>query len=121
MSDEPVFTVKEWLQRIDSKQDHLEAKIDRLAEGVDKKADASVVADLIGRITIIETQGAARTSIVDRQEGRIEELSKAISGKANASELTDLRRTGFVVLGSAAVAILAWALTVLSGVHFGAG
>jgi hypothetical protein len=110
-ADQAVFTVKEWLQRIDSKQDALDEKIDRVTESLDRKADARDVRELADRVTIIEQQAAARVNMVDRLEAHVDINSDKIDQKADKGELVGLQRLFISTLGGAAVAILAWALT----------
>lgn len=113
MADDAVFTVKEWLGRIDQKQDRLEEKIDRVAEGMDRKADSRDVRDLQDRVTIIEQQEAARVSLYNRLQGQVDTNSTTIENKATKASVDSLQRLLVGALSGSAIAILAWALTLV--------
>jgi len=62
MTEQPVFTVKEWLQRLDQ-------KIDSLDDKLDSKADTVTVVALEARIRELENNKADRRDVtaVSRQ------------------------------------------------------
>lgn len=111
--NEAVFTVKEWLNRIDSKQDRLEEKIDKVAEAMDRKADAHDLRDLQDRVTIMEQQEAARVNIYNRLQGQVDSNSVKIDEKAEKASLESLQKLLVGALSGSAIAILAWALTLV--------
>ena len=111
MADDAVFTVKEWLNRIDSKQDRLEEKIDRVAEGLDQKADAVALRDLQDRVTIMEQQQGSRLSAYTNLEKRVDRNTEKLEEKAEKPDVAALWRVLVGALSGSAIAILAWALT----------
>ena len=113
--DQQAFTVKDWLQRIDAKQDKLDEKIDSVAAGMDRKADDRDVRELANRLLIQEQQGNQRLDLwkkldsrVDANAARIDDLSK---GKADRPDVAALWRVLVGALSGSAIAVLAWALT----------
>ena len=113
--NEGVFTVKEWLGRIDSKMDRLDDKIDKVAEAMDRKADAREVRDLQERMTIMEQQEAARVNIYNRLQGQVDNNTGALEKKATKASVESLQRLLVGALSGSAIAILAWALTLVVG------
>jgi predicted nucleic acid-binding Zn-ribbon protein len=117
-ANEGVFTVKEWLTRIDAKQDRLDEKIDKLSEGMDRKADAHDVRSLEQRMTIVEQQNAARLTAYNNLERRVDNTSERLTGengldktKADRADVAALWRVLVGALSGSSIAILAWALT----------
>jgi predicted nucleic acid-binding Zn-ribbon protein len=112
------FTVKDWLQRIDAKQDKLDEKIDAVSAAMDRKADDRDVRALTDRILVLEQQGNQRLDLwkkldgrVDTNTGRIDDLKE---DKADRVDVAALWRVLVGALSGSAIAILAWALTLFA-------
>ena len=114
--DEQAFTVKDWLQRIDAKQDRLDEKIDAVTAAMDRKADIGDVRNLTERVLVIEQQNNQRLELWSRLDKRGEINRANIEGivrdKADRADVAALWRVLVGALSGSAIAILAWALTV---------
>lgn len=113
------YTVKDWLQRIDAKQDKLDEKIDNVASSMDRKADDRDLRALRDRVLVTEQQNAARMDAWNRMEKKVDASLQAQEdlklNKADRTELSTLWRLLLSALTGSAIAILAWALTVFAG------
>jgi len=113
------FTVKDWLQRIDAKQDKLDEKIDGVAAAMDRKADDRDVRALVERVLVLEQVNAQRLELWNKIDKRVETNTGRIDSlkedKADRTELSTLWRLLLSALSGSAIAILAWALTVFAG------
>jgi len=113
--NEQAFTVKDWLQRIDAKQDKLDEKIDSVAAAMDRKADDRDLRALQDRVLVTEQQGNQRLALWERLDKRVDVNSKRLEdlekGKADRPDVSALWRVLVGTLSGSALAILAWALT----------
>ena len=110
------FTVKDWLQRIDAKQDKLDEKIDAVTAAMDRKADDRDVRALTDRILVLEQQGNQRLDLWKKLDTRVDFNSTRIENlkedKADRPDVAALWRVLVGALAGSAIAILSWALTV---------
>lgn len=113
--NQEAFTVKDWLQRIDSKQDRLEEKIEHVAAALDHKADDRDVRALADRILVAEQQANQRLDMwkkLDRRSDAHDQALEALKeNKADRPDVAALWRVLVGALSGSAIAILAWALT----------
>jgi hypothetical protein len=113
--DSQGFTVKDWLQRIDSKQDKLDEKIDAVSAAMERKADDRDLRSLMDRVLVTEQQANQRLSLWEKLDRRQDACSKSIhdlqEGKADRPDVAALWRVLVGALSGSAIAILAWALT----------
>lgn len=115
---EQAFTVKDWLQRIDAKQDKLDEKIDAVSAAMDRKADDRDVRALNDRLLILEQQNNSRLDLWKKMDVRVDantiKLDNLEKGKADRPDVAALWRVLVGALSGSSVAILAWALTVFA-------
>lgn len=111
------FTVKDWLQRIDAKQDRLDEKIDAVSAAMDRKADDRDVRELTQRILVLEQQNIQRLDLWKKLDTRVDsnasKLADLKEGKADRPDVAALWRVLVGTLSGVAITILAWALTLL--------
>jgi hypothetical protein len=114
--DAQAFTVKDWLQRIDATTQALDEKIDRLKENLERKADDRDVRALADRVLMTEQQANTRLELWKRLDAKVQDNGLKIEAlkenKADRPDVTALWRVLMGSLSGAAIAILAWALTV---------
>lgn len=113
--DQQGFTVKDWLQRIDAKQDKLDEKIDAVSASMERKADDRDVRALTDRILVMEQQGNSRLDMWKKLDARVDNNAGAVEllkeNKADRPDVAALWRVLVGALSGSAIAILAWALT----------
>lgn len=113
------FTVKDWLQRIDAKQDALDEKLDKVKESMDRKADDRDLRALIERVLVLEQVNAQRLELWNKIDGRVEKNTNRLDavevGKADRPDVAAVWKVLVSALAGSAIAILAWALTVFGG------
>jgi len=113
------FTVKDWLQRIDAKQDKLDEKIDDVSAKMDRKADDRDLRAVADRVLTLEQINAQRLEMWSRIDKRVETNTGTIAAlkedKADRADVGALWKVLVSALGGATLAILAWALTVFTG------
>lgn len=112
--DQQAFTVKDWLQRIDAKQDKLDEKIDNVAATMDRKADDRDLRAVVERVLVLEQVNAQRLEMWARIDKRVETNTGAVNSlkedKADRADVGALWKVLVGALSGSAIAILAWAL-----------
>lgn len=115
-AEETAFTVKDWLQRIDAKQDTLDEKIDAVAAKMDRKADDRDLRAVADRVLTLEQINSQRLEMWNKIDKRVEATTEKVAdlneSKADRADVGAIWKVMVSALGGSAIAILAWALTV---------
>ena len=109
------FTVKDWLQRIDQKQDKLDEKIDAVAATMDRKADDRDLRAAVDRVLVLEQFNVGRldgwNKLLTKVDQNTDTINHLKENKADRPDVAALWRVLVSALAGSAIAILAWALT----------